>query len=1234
MTKAFDLIHSAISGNNIIEASAGTGKTYSIEGLYVRILLLPYLEKEHQTSKPAGVENILVVTYTEAATAELRVRVLEKIRLVLKGFQFVNQSFQSSGDLSAKDLKDILKPFNDEFVCDLLISGFPELTAENVGHLESAMMRLKLALLSFDEAAIYTIHGFCKRMLTDYSLEAQSGFDFNFITNQKYLTDECVNDYWRKQVYQSDRSRADFFLSCFETPAVITEYLEKIISKPYTLLTPAAGGLTPTWFSSINKQYQDLKVAWKAHRDEIMALIESNQACLLAEYRKAIPLMSKALDRYFALNAPTYLKGAVVYFSQAIIDASKMKKKACQELDLSHSFFKSFEDYYEMVGTAKEELVADIMPLLNKDFQNRKAEANILSFDDLLQNLHKALKRSGGEALKSKIKSRFQVAMIDEFQDTDPIQYEIFHDLFFNQIPLFFIGDPKQSIYNFRGADIFAYFKAVKDADVQSYLKTNYRSCTDLVKAFNTIFTGLDDENSQFIFKDKIQYTPSEGAPKKPERFLYVEGEAPAPFQLWFQNDPDIVAAPKTRELIVEATVSEITRLLNLGVQGKAVLKSGDPSQSPKPVEPKDIAILVSSHKNAEQFQQALRLKNIPSVQRGTQKIFETKEFSEIKMLLKGVLEYHNEAALKPVFVTEIFDLNGEGLLNLFQEEQKWEEQVDSFRKLNQIWQQNGLAPMIQNFMTRENLRERFLKYNDGERKLSNFIQISEILMRVQTEKQFDNSGLIQWMELIQQSPDDYPENEIRLETDDEAVSIITVHASKGLQFPIVFCPFSWTTGKKLTDIMFHDDKNGDQLTWDLLKSEENKEIAAREKLAEQLRLVYVAFTRAKCCCYTAWGIINGTQNSCYTYLFNRKIFNNTDPKKEISIDDYWAELEQFQQLSNGAIALSALPAGTDDLFIPGKKHTDALVCQSLGKQLSSTDRTYSFSGLTHQQSHFQTESKPGDKDVGEVDTVTPVSPDTDADTTDELMDFPGGMITGNFFHDILENTDFKSTEPPTVMVSEKLNLYGFGEERSDTVLQLIEDVRTLPLKSAATPDEPFFFSSIPRNQIKKEMAFQYSINQVTLDKMIEVLKSVEQTPILQALQVSLESIPYQELNGFMRGFIDMVFCHQGRYYVLDWKTNNLGKKYQDYSPENLQSKINDFHYNLQYFIYSIALHKYLKTRIQDYQFDQHFGGVYYLFLRGIQSNSDQYGVYYESLAESQVVIERLGELFQGDQNV
>ncbi|MBT4287667.1 MAG: exodeoxyribonuclease V subunit beta, partial [Deltaproteobacteria bacterium] len=1184
--------------------------------------------KRPETSAFAGVENILVVTYTEAATAELRVRILEKIRLVLKGLQLIKQSLKPSGNLAEDQLKDILKQLEDGFVSDLFTDHFQDSANKDITILENAISQLKLAILSFDEAAIYTIHGFCKKMLTDYSLEAQAGFDFNFITNQNFLIDECVNDFWRTQVYQSNKSNAEFFLSFFETPAEITEYLNPIINKPYTLFKPAAEGLFKNFFASVRKHYQKLGEEWQMKRTEIMELIESNADCFLKPYRISIPLMSQELDHYFSKGIPTDVAGVVVNFSQSIIDSNKMQKKKCQELDLSHSFFKSFEDY----SSIKEKLVANIIPSLVIDFIHRKAEANILSFDDLLQNLHKSIKQTGGDELKQNIRKRFQVAMIDEFQDTDPIQYEIFHDLFFNHIPLFFIGDPKQSIYNFRGADIFAYFKAVKDANSISHLKTNWRSCTDLVKAFNTIFTGLDGENSQFIYRDKIKYSESKGAPNKPERLLVIEDQEPAPFHLWFQDDPDITSAPKTRELIANATVGEITRLLNLGAQKKAFIKSIDPSNPPTPIEPKDIAILVSAHKDADLFQQALRLKNIPSVQKGTQNIFETKEFAEIKLLLKGVLEYHNESILRPVFVTEIFDLNGETILNLNQDEQKWEEIVDTFRVLNQIWQHKGLASMLQYFMGKENLRERFLKYDDGERKLSNFIQISEILMRTQTENQIDNSGLIQWMDQIQQSPDDYPENEIRLETDDKAVSILTIHASKGLQFPIVFCPFGWSEGKKDGKVMYHDSRNDDQLTWDLLKSENNQKKSAQEKLAERIRLAYVAFTRAKCCCYTTWWKSSYYKGSSYSYLFNRKIFNCSSKEfKSISIEDYLDELNQFQDLSDGSIEVAALPPGTDELYIPPKNETEVLVCQTLDKQLYSNSRTYSFTGLTHQQPYFQTESKPGEKDVGEVDSDEPNALDT---ANNGLVNFPGGITTGNFFHDILENTDFSSAEPPEAMVLEKLNLHGYDKGWLETVLQLIEDVRTLPLKSTYSLKKSFKFSAIPPNQIVKEMAFQYSINQVTLDKMIEVVKSAKQIPIHLALQTSLESIQYQELNGFMRGFIDMVFYHQGRYFILDWKTNNLGKNLEDYSPQNLQSKINEFQYNLQYFIYSIALHKYLKTRITDYKFDQHFGGVYYLFLRGIQSNNDQYGVYYESLAESQVVIETLGELFEGGQNV
>ncbi|MCP4297008.1 MAG: exodeoxyribonuclease V subunit beta [Proteobacteria bacterium] len=1224
MEAEFDLIESRISGNNIIEASAGTGKTYSIEGLYIRILLQPYLDKAHEGIQ-RGVENILVVTYTEAATTELRLRILEKLRLTLKGFQIAKSLLQEEEKRNPQALRSALIELKDQFILDLITSILPEIDQKGTGLLQNISRQLKSALLSFDEAAIFTIHGFCKRMLSDYSLESRSGFEFDFTKNQQHIIDECVNDHWRNQVYQSNQQYVDLLLSYFETPSKITDHLKPVLNKPYAIILPSDKPLLKGWFDDLMTQFQSLKQSWLENRSEIEKLIQDNSKKFKKNYLDKTPILFEEMDYFFSSNSPHEIPAISKNLTPPIIAGATRVR-----IDpINHDFFEEFEPFYDFMGTLKAKLVAEFIPRLIGKLQKRKEILNILSFDDLLMNLKEALKGKGGRELENKISKRFHIALIDEFQDTDPIQYEIFNRLFHNKVPLFLIGDPKQSIYNFRGADIFAYFKAVHDADDKKHLKTNYRSCKDLVRAFNTIFSNHGGEG-KFVFDDKIKYIDSEGSPTKPDRLLIVDDEEPAPFQFWFLRDIDTNNAAEIRGKILQATVSEIVRLLNLGVQNRAIIKTDSDESPGKPVEPRDIAILVSSHKEANRLQEALRERGVPSIQRGTRNIFETKEFFEIKLLLKGVYEYHRESALRPVFVTEFFENQSEGLLDLFNDEVAWEKIIDQFQELNHIWQKRGLFAMMQSFMEQERIRENFLRFEDGERKLSNLIQLAEILQRAQLENQLDAQGLIHWMEMIEQNPEEYEDNEIRLETDDEALSILTVHSSKGLQFPIVFCPYSWSTGKNLTETMFHDPENEDRLTLDLLKTQYNKDIASNEKVAEQIRLAYVAFTRAKACCYIAWGKIGGSKNSCYSRLFHQNFKNSKSTSfTGISVDDYWSDLKDLEQRSKGSILVSDLPDGRMDNFESGLPEDLNLTVHELDKKLISDSRIYSFTGLTKKENLYHAESDIAKEDNGEVDSdEAPPAPIIET----VLSDFPGGTNTGNFFHDILENTDFHAP-PADEMITTKLAQYGFSNDLKGKAVELVELIRSLPLNSDFLQTGSHTFASIPSKQVIKEMPFYFALNRVNLSRARQLVKDCEESAIHTALLNSLEFIDFNRINGFMKGFIDMVFCCEGRYYILDWKTNHLGDRADSYSKEQMELKINDYHYNLQYIIYTVALHKYLKTRIPDYKFETHFGGIYYIFLRGLNDREPESGVYYQSLAESKAVIEGLDALFVGGAN-
>lgn len=1230
----FQLLESPISGNTIIEASAGTGKTYSIEGIYLRFLLQSFDPLE-TGNPPLEVGNILVVTYTEAATAELHERILSKIQNALSGFERLEKEIKIAPDLSKEAAEPILKFIDDDFLTKLILK-FAFSTDGIYRHDVIGLMigHLKVAIFSFDEAAIFTIHAFCRRMLSDYSLETKVGTEFEMLKDQSELIEHCINDYWRNQVYgTSDYSR--FFIQLFPTPSKIQDYFLKILNRRDATLIPTIQVSGEEWFNNKKEDFKDLKEKWETQQSDVKALLEQFAGNFKPSYKKGIEDAIAKVNAFFSTNNPFGNLEGLVYFSSTKIENGTSTKNKVKLESPHHPIFEAFETYQKQVQAPEAQMAAIFGKDLVQELDQRKKTEGLTSFDDLLRLIKEALdSASAGTNLAEKIRHRFKAAMIDEFQDTDPVQYGIFHSLFHGHCPLFFIGDPKQSIYNFRGADIFAYFKAVQAASNRQLLKTNWRSDRDLVSAVNTIFEG-DKQLDQFIYQDKISFTPSKGAENKPDRSLIVDGEFPAPFMFWTLKYEEKLKKGDVVKKITEGTVSEIVRLLNGSIKNEGdlsgdpktgiqetVLENGEKVKKIRPIYPKDIAILVRTHNEAHDFQKALEKKNIPSVTKTTESIFQTHEFQQTHMLLQGIFSFNRDSTVKAALLTFYYGLSGEALFNLFRDEKEWESTINQFRAYHDIWLRNGFYPMMLKLMEDLNISQTILRFEGGERRLTNILQVIELIHQTQLEKKLNMEGTLRWMKHMIESPNDGGENEIRLETDRDSLKIMTLHASKGLEFPIVFCPSSWQAGSTdKTGIGFHDPVNDDRMTIDLIKSDSAKKLSAKERLAEEIRLTYVAFTRARNRCYTAWNKNFNIQsfnpkNSCYQHLFHRQE------------KDFEKSLNALKERSGQTIEIADLPEKTEVVYQNLVADGETLSCHSFDRKIKKSFGVYSFSGLNRSLEQLETDKGQDDEIKEKPEDSETVSLPVDPKEL-SIHSFPGGAQTGNFFHDILEHYSFANTKAETLktLAENKSKQYQIDPKWLDISIEQVEYIRSMPLKSPYTTGESIVFSKIPDQQILKEMEFFFSIKGLDKASLSQVIKKHRGKGFDTILDL-LEKIGTTELKGFMNGFIDMIFCYEDRYYILDWKSNKLGSGIEFYTAPYLLESMEHSHYNLQYFIYTIALHKYLKNRLHGYDFDQHFGGAYYIYLRGIEKGSTKHGVFYDAMKNGKALIEDLAGLF------
>jgi exodeoxyribonuclease V beta subunit len=1169
----FDLQTTSIDGVNLIEASAGTGKTFTIEGLYLRLLL----------EKRIKVENILVVTFTEAATAELRERIGDKIRSAEAAFR---QQGSRDGLLGAL-LEKSRNPQQDQD-------------------------RLQVALATFDEAPIHTIHGFCLKMLNDFALESGSLFEAEFLTDQRRLLEEVSADYWRKQVYGSERNFVELFLQNFQGPQRLADLAAKTVSRPVLHILPKLGGADSprTLYSRLVVLYKAMESHWAAAKNEICSLIIGNQHWTRqGKYRDKIPGMLQDLTIFFEEEGHFSKHGVLEQFTPEVM--RRKTTKAGRPPD--HPLFADFAKFAELMARLNLAMTLDFVMYAREEMKSRKQRRNVRSYDDLLQDLHQAVTGRHGGKLAAKIRGRFAAVLVDEFQDTDPVQYDIFRILFMGRKnSLFLIGDPKQSIYNFRGADIYAYLKAENDIERKYTLGTNYRSDRDLITAVNTLFTCRD---RAFVDR-RISFPPTAGAEQNPARSFLIDNTPQSPLQFWFREAPsggDRVESARLQ--ITEAVAGRIAQLLNLGTARRArfVTSAGETN-----LQPKDIAVLVRTHKEAGMIQAALARRRVASVLNVNKSIFDSQEFHDLRLIAGAIADYRRESKVRGALLTEVMGFSGTRLHQWSRDEKRWEEVLDSFRRYHEVWAATGFYQMMRMFLHQEQVRSSLLAKPDGERRLTNVLHVLELFHLAESAWQYSMTGLLAWAERIPSDGAEQDEYQIRLETDSDTVKILTVHASKGLEFPLVFIPFSWG-GRDVGDSLFHDPANNDALTWDLEKREENRRHARNEALAENLRLLYVALTRAKHHCCVAWGDIPRTADSCFAYLFHGAGEN-----------DRWSDLQRLQDASMGNIDLIRLPAPDDEVFVPPQSLATSLACRQFHQSLRQDFGISSFSGLS---------ARKMDQDEGMDHDQLQVMPAVPEDRLpgvahNSIFAFPAGTRTGECFHEIFENLDFTERDQKkiTALVREKLVKFNFDPAWTAVGGRLVQNVLQREIIPHCPGAEAFSFAQIAPELIVKEMAFHFPIVELDSRFLRKRVAAHCRNASHNGLLHALDRLEFTTLQGFMKGFIDLVFCHKERFYIVDWKTNNLGDRPEDYASQGLQQAMASHIYILQYYIYAVALNRYLRFRLGDtYHFERHFGGVFYVFLRGIDALDATTGVFHDSLHDSEKMIDLLGKVFGGE---
>ena len=1165
-----------LDGINLVEAAAGTGKTYNIETLVLRLLL----------ERQLPITSLLVVTFTEAAAAELRTRIR---KLLLRSFDA----------LSGR------QPGDDERITTLL----ERVDARN--RPEPARL-LRQALTDFDDAVISTIHGFCARILNENAFESGVRFSNTVESDCEKLVRQCALDFYRKQFYAPRHAALQ---------AALGHHLDLTPETLYQVAIHRVRRETLSFLSPVPR----------SEPEEIGELLDRIAALLETVRRIPGPLPveecagflnkpfragdfsehNQVLEKFRSDGEVTpSLLAVLALFRRETLEEALHKRSGKPEL------LAAALDTPEMaaIGELATEIVCfrPTFLLAGAEFTLRrvgelKREHNIITFDDMPRLVRDALEPADSPLAKQ-LNARFAAGIIDEFQDTDPVQYRIFQKLFVEaETPktLFLVGDPRQAIYFFRGGDLATYLRARNDVDCIYSLDTNYRSSSGMIHAVNRIFG--QEHNAPFAVPRELLALPEIHAPDG----QVPPGNSPSPLRIYRDRALHSESWP---EFCAELAV----RMLN---DPGAAVPDPENGNATRMLRPADIAVLVRNRHEAAAIRTALACRGIAAVFSRSSSIYTAPEAAELLTFLQGIAAGNDLRRIMNALSTPLGGCSLEALLALHQPEGEPERLAlqQKFRLLANEWLGGSFLKMFNRLLREFDVAPRLLARPGGERQLSNFLQLGDLLQQESFRRGLGMNALLRFLAGKIEDPGDSqpPDEELQqLETERSAVKIMTLHGSKGLEFPVVLLPTLWlchATRRQMPRSPYHNAQG--MLEFDLGNSPEAKCAESNERMQEQLRLAYVALTRAKYRCALFCGTHNRMQqeDSPLEWLFRMK---NAGPA-ELAACSASTHARRELPMEIPPEMAEPLPPLTGTFYHPLPEAIPEPVLPEWRSAISQNWICASYSKLKPAD---DTPVPPLESPAEDFDDELPgpepdVEPPPD-DTGPFLL--PGGKEAGNAIHKTLELIDFAAgRDAVRHAVTPQLEIHGLLRDpaRRDAVIESATELICNALHSPlpAGDGSLFTLSQIPAEKRLSELEFTYAFQHgfTTTD-----LKRL----LTGFLRERFGAVEYPEWErtvsgGFLNGLIDLVFEHQGKFYIIDWKTNRAGNNLANFTPERLRGEMWHTFYFMQYLIYTVAWVKYLRQRLgrfDEADYRDRFGGVFYLFLRGLSPEAPGRGVYFD----------------------
>ena len=1206
-----------LGGDLLIEASAGTGKTYALTTLAARAVV----EAE------VGIQQLLVVTFTVAATGELQHRIRRTMREALDGCRTTGHT--PSGQAQA------------------LLARWQDIGIDRA----DAAARLAQAVRDLDRANILTIHGLCQRLLTEFAFDGAIPFGFEVSGDDAPAVAAAVRDFWRRRLTDAPVPFLEHAQGQRFTPTALTDWVQELHPKSGLLIRGVADA-----DSNPAAAFEQLHAVWLAEFAALRGVWLADGAAFAAAlvalrwYKNSQPKVLRVIElvqRAFARNDARLLPLDDAGYLGSSLGNVLLKRppQTLPESPLLAGFDRlgAAAAALEDVGASwlrqlRRDLLEDVRASLRKTAWRERQ----LSFNALLTETARALDGPSGPVLASRIRERFPLALVDEFQDTDSLQARILAHIYPSNQPsppasaasalpqaasaatgLAIVGDPKQSIYRFRGADVFAYLQAGhRIGDRQLRLTTNYRSTPALVGAVNALF-----QRSQPFLLPELSFEAVQAASADGEGLLVSDDSYDAaPLQLRLQAQVDRpISKDEMHNVAAQGAAAEIAQLLRLADAGRATLNGA-------PLAGGDIAVLVRTARQGQASAAALRALGVQSVEMGDVGVFQTPQAEHLHRLLAALAEpgaYDAAARLRGALGVDVFGMELRELAALSTDDQAWAAWEEHFRRWRAIWRAAGVAALIRRllFTPPTSSAAHLLTLPDGPRQLTNLLHLADLLQQAETSERLSRSALVDWLawrrDGAQHGVSD--DTQLRLESDERLVKVVTVHRAKGLEFPVVFCPFAWYRRRPWEGptAQHHERINdGFREVLDLAPTAEAHQQEALEDQAEELRLLYVALTRAQQRCVVTWAQAKDYEYAPLAWLLHGReqpaapteqaIRKHRRYVRKLDAGAWLREVQQFAaQRPNeiGTAALAQEPATALADTAPMRAPTAQ--AHTLDRPLRLLRQMTSYSALAGETGAAATlaehiEASLPDHDQREDDAIAAAEDAADpqpsaasAQTPAPLnaFTFPRGRRVGDCLHVLFE----ASIEPQPDfgdLCQATLAKHGLERRWAPVARTIIENVRRTPLAAHAG------FRLADLHNPVAEMEFALPVAGLDRQRLGECLATHGYpNPFAESADA---------IDGFLRGFIDLVAEYQGRFYVLDYKSNWLGDGSAAYAPAALNRAMQNNGYHLQYLLYLAALNRYLSQRLPDYDYDRHLGGAFYLFVRAMTPERPGYSVFFD----------------------